>query len=783
MPHRLTPFLLLPLLIVVWACSNATETSTPDTSRQSMQAPASSQSTPTIEGPSTTNPSPTLRQAVQPTSTPTPSITSPQENTEGNLSEDAQWVTDRVRAVESLYDITAQGREAIENLDVRWMKDQPGFFGSYGYRHWTGVGEAIPKSVMHELSHAYWGMFPVTGFPHLSWDTEEGQTLSTAMARYHQDVLEFIKQPPDHYELLRSRLRNLPQLSSSNPEPLLHTIEADAVYTTAGDLNLIPPILRKYWDNFLQAGPFHSWNEAFRWYQSMPPLDQRLADKYMGLEHFSLENYDGLGKPELSTLRPEVAEILLGEERQRLKDFVQHFDLLSALIVGTEEQTENFKFWRRYLRDKINLHKQHPELVASLTWSRADPIADAMDFLRSLEGKDSGQKVDLVIQELAASPFLVHFLPALDNGTLLTLFTCDVQLPEGATLKGTTSFVESLKRLAPHADRVLEEGRRDASRGAEVLMSYLDSVSFDKQQDLDLFFEILQDSDNRTARGVVTALDDLMLRRLLKPLPARLKGLLSTTRFLRFLNITQASSAEKLAQGIEDMVQYPSGNFLIEEPFLDEMYSVIVSRAERAPLETLNVMADSPFPVERFLALHPESAVELLAIDLDITSTMIKNSDPIILSPARFVHRLISANPRLAAQVVSLLDDEDQTSLVVESLAHFAYDADRLLAVPTLPIFLEKDGQFLETLLKMKGKAWLETHLEEVVSLYGQRVERKEVGSDFLAAYERTLISVVATLDDVGISNALKEIIDRVFLGVLRVAKSLSLFCPPFQLC
>ena len=754
MRHHLAPFLLLPLLIAVWACSGNPETVTPGPIQRSVEAPASSQATPTVEGTS-----PTLLEAVEPTHTPLPFATSFQENTNSERNEDERWVRDRVRAVESLYDITPQGREAIENLDVRWMKDQPGFFGSYGYRYWTGVGEAIPKSVMHELGHAYWGMFPVTGLPHLSWDTKEGQSLSTAMARYHQDMLEFMKQPPDHYELLRSRLRNLPRLSSNNQEPLLHAIEADTVYTTAGDLDLIPPILRKYWDRFLRVGPFYSWNEAFRWYQALPPPNRRLADKYIGFEHFSLQDYDGLEKSELSTLRPEVAETLLGEERQRLKDFVQHFDLLSALIVGTEEQTENFKFWRRYLRDKIELHKQHPELVASLSWPRAEPIADVLDFLRTLEGKDSSQKVDLVTQELIARPFFVHFLPALDNRSLLTLFTSDVQLPEGATLKGTAAFVESLQRFAPDADRVLEEGRRDVSHGAEVLMSYLNRVDFDAQQDLDLFFEILQGSDNHTAREVVAALDDSMLRRLLKPVPARLKGLLRPNRFLSVLDITLSSPADKLAQGIEDMVQYPSGNFLIEEPFLDEMYSVIVSRAKMAPLETLNVISNSPFHMERFLALHPESAVELLATDLNIAMKMIKNSDTIILPPPRFVYRLIFADPRFAAQIVSLLDDEGQTGLVVESLAHFAYDADRLLAVATLPISLEKDGEFLEALLEEKGEGWLEARLGEAVTLYEKRVEMGEVDSDFLTAYERTLVSAVSTLDDEESRRTLRQIV------------------------
>ena len=59
-----------------------------------------------------------------------------------------------------LFDITQEGKEALDGLDFRWMQDQPGFFGSFGYKSWTGVGEAKPKGVIHELGHAYWGCSP-----------------------------------------------------------------------------------------------------------------------------------------------------------------------------------------------------------------------------------------------------------------------------------------------------------------------------------------------------------------------------------------------------------------------------------------------------------------------------------------------------------------------------------------------------------------------------------------------------------------------------------------------
>ena len=655
------------------------------------------------------------------------------------LSDEEAWVRDRLDAVVALYGITREGSEALRRLDVRWMRDEPGYFGSFGYKGWAGVGEARPIGVMHELSHSYWGLFPVTGFPELAWDVPEGAASSPGLERYHRDILRFMAQPPDRFELLRGRLRNLPRLSSRNMEPLFHTLEADMVYTTAGDLALIPPILRKYWDRFLQPGPFHSWDEAFRWYQALPTQEKQTANKYIGFEHFDLRNHASLKGPEPTGLEGGAGDILVGEEMQRLRDFVLTFDTVSAFVLGTPERKENFRFWRGYLRDKITLQGQHPELVASLNLPRSQDIAAALDFLKDISGKGADEKAALVIRELDSQPFLVNFLPALDDLTLRKIFTSGARLPEGTPIRVTSVFVESLERFIPHVESILEEGRQEASRGADELESYLNTVDFNDKEGLGLFFEVLRGSDDATARSVVAALDDSMLSRLLRSVPTQLYNLLTPARFLEFLNITPDSSPDELARGIKDMIAYPSGNFRIDEPFLDEMYLVVAGRSRMAPRETLDVVARSPFPMERFIGLHPAASVDLLSANIETASEIVKNSDSVTFHPARFVYRLIHADPEFAAMLVGHLDAANEDGLVIEALAHFAYDADRVEAVPELPISLERDGLFLKRLLEDKGVEWLEDRIGKAVALYEQRVNGNAVSDDFLVAYERTL--------------------------------------------
>ena len=80
------------------------------------------------------------------------------------------WVQQRLDAVIAIYGLTPEGAALVRSLDVRQMEGEPGFLGSYGFKKWTGIGEAKPIGVIHELSHSSWGGFPVTGLPELIWD-------------------------------------------------------------------------------------------------------------------------------------------------------------------------------------------------------------------------------------------------------------------------------------------------------------------------------------------------------------------------------------------------------------------------------------------------------------------------------------------------------------------------------------------------------------------------------------------------------------------------------------
>ena len=703
------------------------------------------------------SPIPTLSatQAI-PTPTPTPSRPTPTPN-----PDNSPWVQQRLGAVITLYNLTGSGAALIRSLDLRQMRGDPGFFGSYGFKKWAGVGEAKPIGVIHEISHSYWGGYPVQGFPELAWETPNGGELSNAMEQYHADILAFMAQPPDGYELYRQRLRNLPDLSSSNLEPLFHNVEADLVYGTGGDLALVPPILRKYWSRFLNHGPFGTWYDAVAWYRSLPDQDRADANKYLGFEHLDLRRYDSLSPTkELPNLVDPRRTTLAEEERQRLFDLADQFDLL----LGDPQKEENFQFWRSYLRDKAKLHRQYEDYLASLALPRGADLAAALDFLASLTGLSAQDQARRLEERLASQPFLVNFFPALENPTLLELFGAVEQLPRGPTFQATASFVERLERFAVDVDRVLKAGRLDPGSGAVELEIFLSGIDLEQKEDLRLFFDLFRDEDPDTASRVVQALDNDTVRRLMAPVSVQLRSILTPDELLDELDITPSAQVSDLKRGVALLIEEPSGNFIIDEPFLDRLYEVIAARWQADPEAMLQLLQETPFPLEGFIRKQPTAAVALLKSDLEAALQLVRQSDPVLSPPARIVHRVIHTDPVLAAGLVQGLDQQEETDVVVESLAYFAYDLSRLERVPALSLSLEQDGRFLRALLENLGTVAVAQRLSETFRVFGDRAAASQVSPDFLTQYQATLVAAVATVSVTAVRQTLTKIIEQVAL-------------------
>ena len=680
-----------------------------------------------------------------PTSTPGPEWPNPHPG-------HTDWVRERLEAVIGLYDLTAEGAALLRSLDLRQMRGEPGFFGSYGFHGWAGVGEAKPIPVIHELSHSYWGGFPVEGRPDLSWEWPTDGGHPQALEQYHADALVFMSQPPDSFEPLRQRLRNLPGLSSENLEPLLHNLEADMVYNTGGNLSLVPPVLRKYWSRALKYGEFDSWYDAAGWFLSLPPEDRGVIGQYLGFEHLDLRDYDLATSAAPSRLSNRRISILTGEEKQRLYDLADQFDLL----IGDPHREENFTFWRSYLRDKVRLHRKHPGYLASLDLPRSGQLAEALDIATGLDSLPAEDRAEALRRHVAASPFLVNLLPAFDDRTLLDLFSSDPDLPEGTTLRATASFVDRLQRFEGVVNRILADGRESPSQGAIEMGGFLEDIGYGPKEDVRLFLDLMLGSDRETANLVVAELDKTGFRRLMEVAPAQVRFILWPEQLLAKLDITSGATFETLAEGTGILLEETSGNFIIDEPFLHAMYAVIAARSESSPRDMARVLESGRFPLHGFIRQQPRAAVNILGGDIETALDIIRNGDLVVSPPARNLHQLVHAGPELAATLLTALDQRGEYELVRASLGYIAYDHQRADVAPGLGISLEDDARFLHRLMTENGDGWLSDRVGQAVDYYTS----PESGppADFVPQFQATLLAAVDHLTDESDREKLRRI-------------------------
>ena len=667
------------------------------------------------------------------------------------------WVRGRLDAVIGLYDLTAEGAALLRSLDLRQMRGEPGFFGSYGFHGWAGVGEAKPIPVIHELSHSYWGGFPVEGRPDLSWEWPADGGHPSALKQYHADVLLFMSQPPDSFEPLRQRLRNLPGLSANNLEPLLHNMEADMVYNTGGNLSLVPLVLRKYWSSALNDGEFDSWYDAAAWFRSLSPEDRAVVGQYLGFEHLDLRDYDPSVTMPLPRLPDTKMGILAGEEKQRLYDLADQFDLL----IGDPHREENFTFWRGYLRDKARLYRKHPDYLASLELPRAGQLAEALDIATGLESVPAGDRAESLGRHITDDPFLVNILPAIDDRTLLDLFAGDPVLPEGATLRATASFVERLQRFEGVVSRILTEGEDSPIQGAIEMREFLDRIGYGPNEDVRLFLDLMLGSDRETANLVVAELDKTGFRRLMEVAPAQVRFILRPEQLLAKLDITNGANLEALTEGTVLLLEETSGNFIIDEPFLHAMYSVVAVRSESSPRDMARLLETPLFSLHGFIRQQPQAAVKILGGDIETALNIIRDGDPVVSPPARNLHQLVHAGPELTATLLTALDQRGERELVRASLGYIAYDRQRADVAPGLGISLEKDARFLHSLMRENGEDWLADRLGQSVAYYTS----PESGppADFAPQFRATLLEAAEYLTDELDRETLQKIAEQVF--------------------
>ena len=655
------------------------------------------------------------------------------------------WVQDRVRAVAEIYNIAPAGRAWIQGYDLRQMVGQPGWFGSYGNDSWAGVGEAKPSSVLHELGHSYWGAFPVTGNPDLRWSKRPWEGTSAALSQYQSDLETFIQQPPDRYEPLRERLRRLPNLARGDFPDLHHFGEADLVQAVGGNLELLPPILRKYYDSYLLPGPYADWNDAIAWYLGVPDELRRFANVQIGLAHFLLDDYQPLRSEDSSEVAAAVIQAIENEERQRLRDFAEQFDQIrdnEFSLRSAVAEDGGFQFWKGYLSGMRTLHSRHPEILRSDSGPDGKRLARALDAIQRGLNMPEADQPDYFLTAFAEDAFLLEFAVLLKGSVLINVFGDD-----GAASSNrdaaiiVRNFAQNLANFAREAQRIIGSGQANLEQGAADLEAFLEGLSdAEYRKDLGVLISLLRDTDSDLTESMLNAMGDRAILRLLDNNPGLTRnGNIEPGRLLDVLNITGADTPSDVARGIRKLLEKTSGNDAIDQPAIDLVHGMIADFGRNEPIAALRILKDSDLPILPFIEAQSAVARDLFAADPRRFGALVQEGTKWEYTPWRIVHGTIFDDPDLAAHIVVELLNMDERDIVENSVIVFAFDARRLDALSTMPLSLANDRRFLDAFLAEVGPGVLTDIVAAALARYAIEIDEGRVDPDFIAAYRETL--------------------------------------------
>ncbi len=606
----------------------------------------------------------------------------------------SDWIKNRLNAVKQIFKFTPEGEEWIDGYDLRQMEEQPAWFGSFGYNSWAGVGEAVPRSVLHEISHSYWGAFSVEGRPDLSWDTSNGT--SEALTAFRHDLDAFMLQPPDRFEPLRDRFRNLPNLNNGDYPDLFHFGEADLLYMAGGNFELIPPSLRPYVSGYLAEGgvsagnqqSLQSWDVAIAWFNSLDPEDRRIAGELFGMQHFPLDQYSGLPATDHSGLDQLARTLYEGEERQRLIDFAEQFDgildrefsLLDA--VGADR---GFDFWRGYLSDKLALHQRYPGVLTATESMRGAELSSALDFYAEISRNTAEEQVEL-FKASSSEPQISELAVLLKPQAIVELFSEDSADSGIAVVLGSRADrLTALVEIVEEVDRIDSDSSGGSAAAASEFERFMRSIPEDQlRADIFLLLELLRSPDGQLARRVLPALSDDALRFLLDVQPAAARSFeITPERLLAAVGIDDGTSLNQVSEGAAVLAARSSGNFAIDAPYDAAVFAQLDRFVTSDPAGVIRAIGESDTRLVPWISRESDGALVAMREEPVVAAELMAGLTGSRETPWRIVHLVAREDPELAAVLTtemhrqapqtasgSLIDDT-----VGRAIRHFGYDA------------------------------------------------------------------------------------------------------------
>ena len=638
----------------------------------------------------------------------------------------------------------------MDGYDFRQMFGRPAWYGSHGAAGWAGAGEANPRIVLHELAHSWWGAFPVEGRPDLTWDRPDGE-VSRALSQFHADVEWFLRQPPDSFEPLRDRFRNMPNLSHGDYPDLQHFSEADLVNVTGGNLLLIPPVLRKYFSPFLApegvaAGQVVDWPSAIGWFRGLADEEERrIAREVFGLQHLPNDLYEEV--PELSgaSLDPEVVNAFQAEERQRLLDFAEQFDLIkqsSSAVYDAANVNRGFSFWRGYLADKKRLHGLYPGVLGDHPSAAARNLGEVFDFYLALDGESPEKQVEAVAARLQ-EPTIRELAVLLNPRAIVALFSD--YAGSDVIDRAISERARELAEIARNIEVIVAAARRSPLEGAAVLEEYLNSYSDDElRAGLNLAILLIRDTDREVAKTIIPLLSDAAFLRILEVKPDQARGPeVEPARLLAAVGVTNGAPAEAIASGARLLQENSSGNFAIDRPYDDAVYDVIESLGASDPAAAIGALGVSEMRLRPWIHRRSDGSLDMMRREPALSAALLAAVPGPRETPDGLLHDLMGHDPEVAAALLVEMENQGVEDIAQRTLMTLAFDAYWSERGAVTGVDPELGARFLVELARLRGNDWLESHFRDGVERVRLEIEAGETDPQFLEQLRRTLTAAL----------------------------------------
>ena len=638
----------------------------------------------------------------------------------------------------------------MDGYDFRQMFGRPAWYGSHGAAGWAGAGEANPRIVLHELGHSWWGAFPVEGRPDLTWDRVDGE-ISMALSQFHADVEWFLRQPPDSFEPLRDRFRNMPNLSHGHYPDLQHFSEADLVNVTGGNLLLIPPVLRKYFSPFLAPEGVASdqvvdWPSAIGWFRALPEAERRIAREVFGLQHLPNGLYEGVPELPARLARPSrPVSAFQTEERQRLFDFAEQFDFIkqsSSAVYDAANVNRGFSFWRGYLADKKRLHGLYPEVLGDHPSASARELGAAFDFYLALDGESPEKQVEAVAARMQ-EPTIREFAVLLKPRAIVQLFAD--QTGTDVIDRAISARARELADIARNIEVIVAAARRSPGEGATILEAYLNSYSDDElRAGLNLAILLIRDTDREVAKTIIPLLSDTAFLRILgvKPDQARAPEV-EPERLLAAVGVTSGASAEAIASGARLLQENSSGNFAIDRPYDDAVYDVIELLGASDPAAAIGALGVSEMRLRPWIHRRTDESLDMMRREPGLAAGLLAAVPGPRETPDGLLHELIALDPEVAATLLVEMETQGVENIAQRTLMALAFDAYWTERGGVVGVDPELGARFLAELARLRGNDWLENHFRTGVERVRSEIEAGETDPQFLEQLRRTLTAAL----------------------------------------